>query len=272
MISIITHDGLFHGDEVMAVAMIKFHLGSDIDVVRTRDIQTITDGLNDVDTFVIDVGGIYDPSRKAFDHHQDRNLDSSVKLVADYLFGTIYPEWLEFISSIVEGINYQDLNGPEKSRFSFSTYITSFNHSTDVYSQQNDDCFMEAVEVCFNLLNKEKVAFGYFMNSVHRVHEAMINSKGQVIVLESFERALLTTVGKSKRPLKRAIWRESEGCFVVRDLTELEEPILKHDDSDIIFVHNGGFMGKTRSFESALRLANLDLLGETANCENVSTV
>lgn len=64
---IATHNGNFHADDTMAVAIIKllFTLESDIVTVRTRDPQEIADA-----AFVVDVGGVYDPDKNRFDHHQ----------------------------------------------------------------------------------------------------------------------------------------------------------------------------------------------------------
>ncbi|XP_075089896.1 uncharacterized protein LOC107789178 [Nicotiana tabacum] len=61
-----THNGTFHCDEALGCFMIrltsKFH---DAQVVRTRDPQV----LESLDA-VFDVGGVYDPSRDRYDHHQ----------------------------------------------------------------------------------------------------------------------------------------------------------------------------------------------------------
>ncbi|CAH8445888.1 unnamed protein product [Heterobilharzia americana] len=61
-----THDGCFHCDEVLAVAILK-HLPEfeEADVVRSRDPNILS--TCDV---VVDVGGVYDPKTFRFDHHQ----------------------------------------------------------------------------------------------------------------------------------------------------------------------------------------------------------
>lgn len=61
-----THDGSFHADEVTAAALLVVFNRVDRDkIVRTRD-----EKLLDACEYVCDVGNIYDPSRKRFDHHQ----------------------------------------------------------------------------------------------------------------------------------------------------------------------------------------------------------
>jgi len=61
-----THNGAFHCDEVLACAILK-HLPEykDAEIVRTRD-QKLLDECD----IVVDVGGIFDPSKHRYDHHQ----------------------------------------------------------------------------------------------------------------------------------------------------------------------------------------------------------
>jgi len=67
MITIATHSGSFHPDDVFAVATLQLHLGKEnVSVIRSRDAQVI----NEAD-WVVDVGGIYDAEKNRFDHHQN---------------------------------------------------------------------------------------------------------------------------------------------------------------------------------------------------------
>lgn len=61
---IVTHGGKFHADDAWAVAVLNI-LYPDASIVRTRDPAII-----DAADFAIDVGGIWDPARGRFDHHQ----------------------------------------------------------------------------------------------------------------------------------------------------------------------------------------------------------
>nr|XP_016496369.1 PREDICTED: UPF0160 protein MYG1, mitochondrial-like [Nicotiana tabacum] len=60
-----THNGTFHCDEALGCFMILRSKFYDEQVVRTRDPQV----LHKLDA-VFDVGGVYDPSRDRYDHHQ----------------------------------------------------------------------------------------------------------------------------------------------------------------------------------------------------------
>ena len=66
MTNIVAHNGLFHADDVFAVAVLTA-LFPEANVVRTRDAQLTTAAPNRI---VVDVGGVYDAKAHCFDHHQ----------------------------------------------------------------------------------------------------------------------------------------------------------------------------------------------------------
>jgi len=76
-----THDGIFHADEVFAIAMIADAcnaLGAEYTVTRTRNPEILA-GCD----LRVDVGGKYCPETGDFDHHQDASLPASCNLVWD---------------------------------------------------------------------------------------------------------------------------------------------------------------------------------------------
>ena len=77
---IITHDGNFHADEVLAIAVVRHFYGK-IRVRRTYDKSVIEAGKNTQDTLVLDCGMEYDQTRLNFDHHQDGTIEATNLLV-----------------------------------------------------------------------------------------------------------------------------------------------------------------------------------------------
>lgn len=65
---IITHDGNFHADELLALALLR-DLHPQAVVRRTRDGGVIASATPP--DIVVDVGGVFDPSRNRYDHHQE---------------------------------------------------------------------------------------------------------------------------------------------------------------------------------------------------------
>jgi len=69
---IITHSDTFHCDEVMGTAMLEYLYGTELQILRTRDEEKLIKIQNDEFSkyITLDVGQIYDPERKLYDHHQ----------------------------------------------------------------------------------------------------------------------------------------------------------------------------------------------------------
>lgn len=81
MYKIITHPGSSHKDDFLATSVLLATL-DDAAVLRRE--PTAAD-MEDVNTYVVDVGFEYAPERRNFDHHQDRSLPCAFHLVMQYL-------------------------------------------------------------------------------------------------------------------------------------------------------------------------------------------
>lgn len=64
-LTIATHNGSFHADDVLAVALLRAFVDPKASVTRTRD-----PALLDQADVVVDVGAVFDPGTRRFDHHQ----------------------------------------------------------------------------------------------------------------------------------------------------------------------------------------------------------
>lgn len=72
-----THNGAFHCDEVLACSMLKYLPEyKSAEIVRTRD-----PNLLDTCDIVVDVGGVFDPSKHRYDHHQKTFSDTMSSLL-----------------------------------------------------------------------------------------------------------------------------------------------------------------------------------------------
>ena len=144
-----THDGSFHADEVTACALLLVFGEIDADkIVRTRD----PDVLKNCD-YVCDVGGIYDPSVRRFDHHQSeyRGILSSAGMIWLYLREreVIDRVMYDFLNdSLLLGVDAHD-NGritPEVGICTFSQVVANFvPPQYDASKQELDAAFFEAV-------------------------------------------------------------------------------------------------------------------------------
>ena len=90
---IVVHDGVFHADDVYAVALAKlFNLKGSDNIIRTRNVDVINNA-----TYELDVGGFYD-NQRCFDHHQslfnERYEDDTLMATAGLLWRRFGLDWL----------------------------------------------------------------------------------------------------------------------------------------------------------------------------------
>ena len=174
-----THDGTFHADEVTACALLVFFDCIDIDkVIRTRNIDLLSSC-----EYVCDVGGIYDPALKRFDHHQAeyQGALSSAGMVLLYLkeIHKITPEEYKFFNdAIILGVDAHD-NGKELQSVGVCTYshiISNFSPIVhEVGKAALDQTFFQAVNFSQSLLKQMYKRRQYTQSCKKFVAEAMRN-------------------------------------------------------------------------------------------------
>lgn len=163
-----THNGQFHCDDAMAVAILRYFILSETSLIRTRDSEL----LNTCD-IVVDVGGEYSKEKLRFDHHQ-------VKSPADLARPNGVPyaaaglTWLAYstpgpISTMVDERLIQAIDAadtgtslvsndlpkfPGISGISLSQIVFNMNTTWQEPSSPEDEMvgFEEAVELCGRVL------------------------------------------------------------------------------------------------------------------------
>lgn len=73
--NIVTHGGSFHADEVLAIALLKEVGFATLEVKRT--FKVTPEELEDPQTLVVDVGGVFDLASGNLDHHHNGDLPAS---------------------------------------------------------------------------------------------------------------------------------------------------------------------------------------------------
>ncbi|MCB1114183.1 MAG: MYG1 family protein [Chlamydiia bacterium] len=180
-----THDGSFHADEVTATALLLLTGQIDRDkIFRTRDPKKL-----DICEFVADVGGIYDPKQKRFDHHQSdyTGTMSSAGMVLKYLKEQKILTTVEakmFQDTLVSGVDAHD-NGIETAQPGTQTYssvISNFmpiNHSAT--KAELDEAFNKALDLSLGHLSRMKERLAYILSTKEAVKKAM--RKGKDVLL-----------------------------------------------------------------------------------------
>ncbi|KAH9496859.1 UPF0160 protein myg1, mitochondrial [Bulinus truncatus] len=154
-----THNGSFHCDEVLACFMLKLlDEYKDAEIIRTRD-----PALLETCDVVVDVGGVYDPSKHRYDHHQRSFTETMNSLcpekkwvtklssaglvyyhfgaeiigkqlnlpsddsITKIIFDKVYENFLEEIDAIDNGINQSDGKQRYQITTTLSCRVSTFN-------------------------------------------------------------------------------------------------------------------------------------------------
>lgn len=180
-----THDGTFHADEVTACALLLlFDLIDEDKIIRTRDLLLLANC-----EYVCDVGGIYDPQNKLFDHHQVdyQGPLSSAGMVLEYLKTTGIlkaNEYDFFNNSLVIGVDAHD-NGKDTlipGCCSFSHVISNFTPIRhDCEPEEQDQAFHQALHFAYGHLRRLWDRFNYIQSCREIVAACMAKYKDCLI-------------------------------------------------------------------------------------------
>lgn len=171
------HDGRFHADEVTACALLILYGCVEQDkVIRTRDPLLLSKC-----EYVCDVGGIYDPEQKLFDHHQasyEGEL-SSAGMVLLYLKdkGMIAQQEFEHLNNnLVLGVDAHDNGRSEMvvGQCTFSHIISNFNPTAyDAPDDELDRAFVSALSFTLGHLERMRDRLKHTLAYHSLVEQAM---------------------------------------------------------------------------------------------------
>ena len=284
-ITIATHNGNFHADDVFSVAALKSILPS-FNLIRTRDLELITKA-----DIVIDVGGEYDPDAGRFDHHQRGGAGERENGIPYSSFGLIWQKYgLEIcqgnqdvanavdtgLVSTIDAIDCGHVEGVSKG-VSLSQTISMFN-PTWKEDSHFDTCFDEAVDFASRVLARFIASANGGISAKAIVAKAIENAEDpRVIILEKYTPWKRTVQALSKEalymvyPSQSGHWRIQAvpvelGSFENKKSLPKAWAGLSDDElkevtgiDDAMFCHNGLFIAGTESFESTMKMASMAL-------------
>lgn len=163
MKKLVTHNGKFHTDDVLAAAILSIYLkqkGESFEFIRTRDEAVIDSG-----DIVFDIGNSYDPTKNRFDHHQKGRAGERENGIPYAACGLVWRQfglelcsnenvWLSVDQRLVQAIDASD-NGISTEtlifegvkKFSFGSVIDCYLPVEDEASLVDfDKGFLKAVE------------------------------------------------------------------------------------------------------------------------------
>ncbi len=284
-LTVVTHNGNFHADDVFSIAVLK-HVYPSFNLVRTRD-----KALMDSADIVIDVGGQYDPDAGRFDHHQRGGAGERENGIPYSSFGLVWQKYGLALCdnnqavadrvdaglvSTIDAIDCGHVEGVQQG-ISLSQTISMYNPTWEE-SPEFDKCFDEAVEFASRMLTRFIASASGSVNAKAIVAKAIESAEDpRVIVLEKYTPWKKTVHILSSEALYMVYPSHSgqwilqtvpvePGSFEDRKSLPKAWAGLSDEDfqaqtglDDAVFCHNGLFIAGTKSFESTMKLAEVAL-------------
>ena len=226
--SVGTHDGHFHADEITACSLlIVFELVHPDQIIRTRNPEELA-----LCEFVCDVGGVYDPKIKRFDHHQPeyQGTLSSAGMILQYLKDeeTITDEIYNYLNdAFVKGVDLHDngLFSSEIGHLTFSGIIHTFNpvdHVRDIKPY-----FLTALTFTIDLIRRLMKKYEHIAMCREEIAEGM-TSPNKLLV---YDRAMpwmdtFFSLGGEQHPAEFLIMPSGENEWKLRGIPPSRDDLM----------------------------------------------
>jgi uncharacterized UPF0160 family protein len=288
-ITIVTHSGKFHADDVFAVATLKNVLKGKLKVVRTRDPKLIEKA-----DWVVDVGGVYNNRKNRFDHHQPKGAGKRKNGVPYASFGLVWKKYGKTICGSVEVADYLDRRlvqfiDAEDNGFRLFKSIKDFlpytiSNIVSVFNpgwsdkKSPDKLFREAVKVAEQIIFREILRAKAIQKARNPVLNSYRKASDKRIILLSkrypwqefiapFSKPLFVVypednfwrvMAVKKNPLEFAVRKPFPKKWAGRRGKSLA---ALSGVEDALFCHRNLFLAAAKSRKGAIRLADI-VLGE----------
>ncbi len=286
---LVTHDGVFHADDIFSTATLMLLLKEDVEIVRTRDEARISLG-----DYVYDVGGIYDPSKNRFDHHQEGGAGKRENGIPYAAFGLVWKTYGETVCGSKEiaqrieeklvqvidagdnGIVLEEWKMQDVRSYSIESLFAAFR-STWEEEDTNDSVFEMLAMLARKIILREIVRARAIINAREKVLSAYEQANDKRIILLDGPYPIGDTLDGFSEPLF-FVAKRSDGKWNVYGIAvspgsfqiKKELPVAwagKRDEelqkisgvSDAVFCHNARFIAVALSREGALKLAQIAL-------------
>ncbi len=291
-VTIVTHNGSFHADDIFAVATLLLVLEKDneVTVLRSRDMEVINSA-----EYVVDVGGVYDESINRFDHHQHGGAGVRKNTIPYASFGLVWKKYGEALcgdKNIVEKIDQvlvQPIDAGDNAfqlvetnvkgiyPYDIGLFFNTFTPGIKKGLADIDKIFMEPVSLARTILLKEiskrqdLVEIGLI---VTKIYEESKNKK--IIVLDKYY-PVREFLSKFSEPLfvvfprEDGLWaiktiRDNANTFV--DRKSLPKSWGGYRDSELekitgvsgaVICHRDAYLAVAKTKEGVLKMAEIAL-------------
>ncbi|WP_022943031.1 MYG1 family protein [Psychromonas hadalis] len=249
---IATHDGVFHTDEVVAIALL--HLFSvihlpDVEIIRSRSDEILKDA-----DMLLDVGGLLSPKEGRFDHHQIENgTVSTAGLIWQWLQPKLSLRYTK-LDKLIAQLDAHDCGVKPMREFSFASVISAYN-TEHIYSKEQDVGFLDALNIALRYIEnlkmrEEKKAETKRLIALSPMTYFSENCKIKLLTLPHFCQGWQAFINGNSdyAHITHVTWFDKEKSQWILQLPAVDknsfslifEPL--QPDNKAIFVHQNGFL------------------------------
>ena len=288
MKKIVTHNGRFHADDIFAIATLLL-VYPDAEIIRSRNKEIIKSA-----DIVVDVGFVYDPKIKRFDHHQPGGAGARDIGIPYAAFGLVWKEWGTDIAGKDEallidkqlvcpvdahdnGVSITENKFPEIREYTISDFFSSYLDIDEIDEKNLLQIFFKGVEVAQTLLRREIKMAQKEISGMKIVRDIFDKTEDKRIILLEKDLPWYRVLTPELETLY-VIYPRKEETWGVRAVPknligfELKKPFPQSwggrdaDElakitgvADAVFCHNKLFVCSAKSQEGALALAEIAL-------------
>ena len=220
--NVITHDGKFHADDIVAIGLLS--IIKKVSVARTRDLREISEN-----ALIVDVGGRYD-GKRYFDHHQglkEKRYNGSSYASAGLIWKHFYSQILEKfniisdeekkiiyqkIDIIIEEVDKIDNGEIIKNSYNLTKMVDSFDVGNDI----NKD-FLRAVEFVRTILKNQILKEIKKLKNNEIIESLIINNENNFIetkvLLDGWQDSILNSCHEEAKKIQYVIYQETNGTY-----------------------------------------------------------
>jgi uncharacterized UPF0160 family protein len=290
-IRIITHNGKFHVDDLLAVACLQILHGPEhTEVVRSRDPEVWKTG-----DYVLDVGNVYDHEQKYYDHHQHGGAGTRENGVPYSSLGLIWKHYGKEISGseeVAARIDKEVVTSVDLADNGIDVYHTTHEgvhpylihrilvvfRPTWKEGDVHDERFMELLPIARRAIEREITSARDTIEGERFVEEAYENAEDKRLIIFDGPYPWYHVLGRKPEPLYvvkpksqgtnwevECVRNEVHSFQNRKSLPEFwrgyrdEELVRRTGIADAVFCHNAGFIAVAVSKEGAIALARLAL-------------
>lgn len=240
-LEVITHNGVYHTDDVMAASLLRLEFGNDLKITRTRDPKVLNSH------FTFDVGGM------SFDHHSTNDcrvegdpstcLSSIGKLwltVGRYVMILSESSWKMIDSELIQPVDRTDNTGiMNPVNFIVNAGRPAWNSGKDM-----DSAFKDAVISVVKIFRQLLTQYSAVDVANKVIEDAIKESSDGVIRLKTFVPTNDMETLKENQ-IKLITWPKGPDDVMIKsvDSNEIKIPQdLKDAIPGVEFVHKSGFI------------------------------